>query len=144
MTTEPDQADWAREHRACFQVGPLVEMKGSERVQIGYTIDLYAALPRDKEPGAARAEAAQRIWERLRAVAEGLIPPDNAKARLEVEPARFAAYFRPENDMAPEVGLRARVFHGADYFAELTADERARQGAIEHMLSAQGLRAGHW
>ena len=144
MSTESDPAAWAREHRACFQIGALVEMRGSDRIQVGFTLDLYAGLPMDKAPGAARAEESQRLWERLRTIVEGLVPSASPNVRLEIDPWRFAAYLRPENDMAPEVGLRARLFHGADYFSTVTDEERARQPAIERMLSAKGLRAGHW
>ena len=59
MSIESDDAAWARAHRACFQVGPLVEMRGSQKIQVGFTIDLYAALPVDKAAGAERSEGVQ-------------------------------------------------------------------------------------
>lgn len=144
MSTESDDAAWAREHQACFQVGPLVEMRGENKVQVGFTIDLYAGLPMDKAAGAERKEESARIWDRLRSIVESLMPAEPTGARVEIEPRRLAAYLRPENDMAPEIGLRARVFHGDDYFKAVTPDERSRLSAVEHTLAAKGLRAGHW
>jgi hypothetical protein len=144
MSTESDDAAWAREHRACFQVAPLIEMREKQKIQVGFTIDLYAGLPMDKTPGEERRQESQRIWERLRAIVESLVPAEGSGARVEIEPWRTAAYIRPENQMKPEVGLRARVFHGGDYFTATTADERARLSAAERRLVEMGVRSGHW
>jgi hypothetical protein len=144
MSMESDDAAWAREHHACFQVGPLVEMRGENKVQVGFTVDLYAGLPMEKAAGAERRDESSRIWDRLRSILESLVPGEPTGARVEIEPRRLAAYLRPENDMAPEIGLRARVFHADDYFKAVTADERTRLSAVEQRLAAKGLRAGHW
>lgn len=145
MSTESnDDAAWAREHRACFQIGPLIEMRGTEKIQIGFTLDLYAALPEYKAVGAERLEEAKLIWARLRAFLESLAPAKESTARVEIEPVRTAAYLRPENEMKPEIGLRARVFHGDEYFKAVTPDERERLSEVGRRLTARGLRAGHW
>src|SRR5262245_20637173 len=99
MSTKSDEAGWAREHQASYQVGPLLEMRGKEKVQVGFTIDLSARLPVERAPGAERREEAARIWERLKTIVESLAPPEGAKARLEIEPREIVAYFRPENEM---------------------------------------------
>ena len=54
MSSESDDAAWARDHRACFQVAPLIEMREKQKIQVGFTIDLYAGLPMDKTPGEER------------------------------------------------------------------------------------------
>ena len=144
MTTESDDAAWARTHRACFQVLPLVEMRGNAKMQVGFIVDLYAALPADKAAGAERIEESRRLWERLRAIVESLRPPEGSTARMEIEPQRTAAYLRQENEMEPEIGLRARVFHGDEYFKAATPDESKRMSAVEGRLKAMGLRADHW
>ena len=38
MSTESDDAAWARTHRACFQVLPLVEMRGNAKMQVGFIL----------------------------------------------------------------------------------------------------------
>jgi hypothetical protein len=119
-------------------------MRGGQTVQVGFTVDLYASLPQDEEPGPERIEASFRIWERLRSIVESLAPAEGSGVRVEIEPRRTAAYLRPENELKPEVGLRARVFHGDDYFAAVTSDERTRLSAAERRLAGMGLRAGHW
>jgi hypothetical protein len=119
-------------------------MRGNAKIQVGFTVDLYAALPVDKEPGASRIEESKRLWERLRTIVESLRPPEGGTARVEIEPLRTAAYLRPENEMEPEIGLRARVFHGDEYFKAPTADERKRMSAVERRLKEMGLRADHW
>ena len=63
---------------------------------------------------------------------------------MEIEPLRIAAYLRRENEMKPEIGLRARVFHGDEYFKAVTPDERKRLSEVERRLTGMGLRAEHW
>jgi len=144
VKSEDDTAAWARLHRACFETTPLVEMKGGEKIQVGFTVDLYAALPTDKAPGADRREAALPILARLRTIAESLTPAEGRSTRVEIESPRDAVVRRPENELEPEVSLRVRVFHGDDYFAAVTDDERERISVVDRTLTAQGLRRGHW
>jgi hypothetical protein len=144
MSTESGDPAWARDHRACFQVGALIEMRGHEKLQVGFTVDLYATLPTDKAPGVERREESHGIWEHLRAIVESLIPAEGAAARVEIEPRRTTAYLRPENGMEPEIGLRARVFHRDEYFKVVTAGERERLSEVERRLTGMGLRPDHW
>jgi len=148
MSTPIDVAAWARTHKAAFEATALMEMHGSERVQIGFTVDLYALLPMDKSPGDERRELGMAMWKQLRAILQEAVQqagaPSGGQARLEVEPMRVAAVLRPENEMQPEVNLRARVFHADDYFTSVSLADRDRLSVFEKKLSAMGLRAGHW
>lgn len=135
---------WAREHRACFDITPLMESRGGQRLQVGYTIELYARLPTEKAPGPERREASAKIWEALRTIALSLAPAADSGIRVEIEPPRTAAFLRPTNDMEPEILLTARVFHAGDYFAPVTNDERGKLPSLERRLTAIGLRRGHW
>ena len=144
MSTEIDIAAWARTHHACFETTPLIEMRGSERVQVGFTVDCYALLPIDKAPGEERREAGIAMWKQLRTILDAAARQEVGQARLEIEPMRVAAVLRPENEMQPEVNLRARVFHADDYFAPVSPAERDRLSSFEKKLVAVGLRAGHW
>ena len=140
--SESDVTAWARDHKACFQLGPLVEMRGSESIQVGFTLDLYARLPPHPLEGDQRAKT-EALWERLRTIAESLAP-EGGPARLEVEKRPIAAYLRPENAMDPEIGLRARIFHAAGYFTAVTPAERDRLSVVERQLTGMGLRSGRW
>jgi hypothetical protein len=144
MTTDSDDVSWARTHRACYDVAALTEVRGRKQVAVGFTVDLYAALPLDVPAGPERQAEAARIWQRLRTILESVVPADTGGARIEVEPRQAAAFLRRENQLQPEIGLRARVFHGADYFAAVTADERTRLSVLERALKEKGLQAGHW
>ena len=121
-----------------------MEMRGKERLQVGFTLDLYAALPTDAAPGPERTEESYRILQRLRSIAQSCAPEDAGEARVEIEPPRTAAYLRAENEMKPEIGLRARIFHREGYFTAVTTGERDRLSAVEKKLTTLGLRSGHW
>jgi hypothetical protein len=141
---ENDAIEWARIHRAAFETTPLVEMRGSERIQVGFTLDLYARFPVEKPTSAERRDESVRILDRLRSIVASLAPAEGSRARVEIEAARDAITLRPENELEPEVSLRARVFHGDDYFAAVTDDERTRMSDVDGKLTAMGLRRRHW
>ncbi len=138
--SQEDIAAWARLHRVCYELAPLYEMEGSNQVQVGYTLDLYALLPLDKAWGQARLDEALRIWEGLREIVEFLAPPEETMARAEIAPPRFAAYHRPEAGMAPEIMLSVRFFHADNYFAAVTVEDRAKLPGLVHRLAALGLK----
>ena len=134
-----DVAAWAEAHGACFEVAPLVEMVRGRQVQVGFTISLYARLPVGSGPGPERVAAAAEIWEALREIAQSLAPRVGPRARVDVEAQRPAAFFAPEGGMLPEVAFVARVFHGDDYFAEVTVTEEQRLRAVTGQLAKMGL-----
>lgn len=142
MTSGIDIAEWARTHKACFELTPLTEMRGAERMQVGYNVDLYALLPMDKPQGDERREAGAAIWQQLKAIME--TAAEGAQARMEIEPPRVGAIMRQQNDLQPEINLRARVFHSDDYFTAVTSAERDRVPVFEKRLTALGLRPGRW
>ena len=144
MTSELDIAAWARTHKACFEMTPLTEMRGPERIQVGYNVDFYALLPMDKAPGDERREAGAEIWRQLRTILEAATRDGEKQARMEIDPQRVGAIMRQQNDLQPEINLRARVFHLDEYFAAVTSEERERLGAFEKKLTALGLKQGRW
>ena len=144
MTTETDHEAWARTHRACFELTPLVEMRGSERIQVGFNVDLYARLPIDNELSEAPTQPAVEIWRHLKTLLETAARGGYGDARLEVDQMRSGAIMRPENKLEPEVNLRGRVFHAEHYFSAVTEEERALLPSFEERLRALGLKAGTW
>ena len=144
MTSEIDIATWARTHKACFEMSPLTEMRGSERIQVGYNVDFYALLPMDKAPGEERREAGAAIWQGLKTILETAIRDEGNEAGIEIEPEREGAVMRQQNDLQPEVNLRARVFHAHEYLATVTPEVRDLLPVFEKRLTNLGLRPGRW
>lgn len=142
--TGPDVAAWARDHRACFEIAPLLERVKGSRVQVGFTVSLYAQLPLEAAPGAERRTDAGRVLEGLREIVEILVETGSGKGRVEIESPRTAAFFRPENDMQPEIALTARVYHAEGYLTEVTSEERDAFGGAITRLGQMGLKRGHW
>jgi hypothetical protein len=68
-----DVAAWARAHEACFEMAPLVELVKGRKVQVGFTISLYARLPLDKPAGEERRKDAAKVLEGLREIVESLV-----------------------------------------------------------------------
>jgi hypothetical protein len=135
---------WAEKNRAAWEILPLVETTCGERRQLGYELDLYARIPTEIPPSAERQRKTAETWDRLREIAESLSGLGREGERVEVEPFDAGGRLRPENHFEPEVLLRARVVHPAEYLAPVGADERQHLGPMEERLRELGLRPGHW
>ena len=142
--TETEVTTWARLHKVCYEVAPLIEMDREKKIQVGYTLDFYAHLPSEEPPGPKRREAALKVWERLRDIVQSFAPPSESPWRLKIAAPRFAVYQRPQSHMEPEIMLTAQVFHAENYFTPVTEDERSRLSEFERKLAALGIKRGHW
>jgi len=129
---------WAAQVKAAWELAPLIEMERGEEVQVGFELSLYARVPGGVASSLERA-VVEGIWDRLREIAESLVPLMGADGRLEVDPFDDAARLRPETDFEPEVLLSARLFHGSDPLAPVKAGDRERLKPIEDRLQVLGL-----
>jgi hypothetical protein len=135
---------WAQEAKAAWELRPLVDQQKGERIQVGFEIDLYARLPIDVPPGPQRQASAERLWDRLREIAEQLLPVAGVDGRLEVDPYEAAARLRPETQFAPEMLLTARLFHGSDHRVAVKEGDRERLKPLEDRLHDLGLKPHSW
>jgi hypothetical protein len=135
---------WAEQAKAAWEVTPLIEMEKGVQVQVGFELSLFARVPGDVPPGPEREAAVGRVWDRLREIAESLLPLAGADGRLEVDPFEAAARLRPETQFAPEILLSARLFHGPDLLAPVREGDRERLKPLEDRLGELGLRSRSW
>lgn len=145
MAIDPAECrTWAQQVKAAWEMTPLLEQRKDERIQVGFELALYARMPADVPPGPDREAAVLRVWDRLREIAESLLPFAGADGRLEVDPFEAAARLRPETQFAPEIMLSARLFHGADLLAPVQEGDRERLKPLEDRLGELGLKARSW
>ncbi len=135
---------WAQQVKAAWEVSPLVEMERGTQVQVGFELELYARIPAEVPLSGEGEDAGEAIWDRLREIAESLLPLAGADARLEVDPFEAASRLRPETQFAPEVLLSARLFHGSDLLAPVQSGDRERLKPVEDRLLELGLKARSW
>ena len=135
---------WAQQLKAAWEVTPLVEMERGRQVQVGFELSLFARVPTDLPPGSDDETALATLWDRLREIAESLVPLAGPDARIEVDPYEAASRLRPETQFAPEVLLSARLFHGSDLLAPMKPGERERLKPLEDRLHELGLKARSW
>jgi hypothetical protein len=141
--TSAEWAAWAKENKVAYEISPLLELRGQERVQVGFGLTLYGALPPDDPPG-TRREASHRLKEEMRAFLEEEITPGDSAARTEWQASGTEIVMRPANELRPEVGVTLRIFHADEYLKAVTAGEREGLSRFEKQLTAKGLRQGHW
>jgi hypothetical protein len=111
---------------------------------VGFELELYARVPTEAPPSAEGQDAVEAIWDRLREIAESLLPLAGADGRIEVDPYEAAARLRPETQFTPEVLLSARLFHGADLLVPMEEGDRERLKPLEDRLHELGLKTRSW
>ncbi|MFI5183426.1 MAG: hypothetical protein ACHQNV_03430 [Vicinamibacteria bacterium] len=136
----PELAAWVKGHAPSFEVAPLVEFLKGRQVQVGFTLSLYARLPMEKAPREERRAAAEEIRKHLREIVQALAPPQDSRARVEIEAPRATVVIEPGGGREPEVAVHARVFHRDDYFAETTVAEEKRVHDATRRLTDMGVR----
>jgi hypothetical protein len=141
--SDADWPEWVRKNKVAFELAPLVEMRGSDKLQVGFTFSLYAAAPMDEEPGSERHLAGDALKQELLALAKLALGSEERVARTELEPPRTVV-LRPENELKPEVCLSWRIFHKDEYLQPVTAAEREGLTEFEKRLHELGLKRGHW
>jgi hypothetical protein len=145
MAIDPAECrTWAQRVKAAWELTPLLEQRKDERIQVGFELALFARMPAGVPPGPERQAAVERLWDRLREIAESLLPLAGADGRIEVDPFEAAARLRPETQFAPEILLSARVFHGADLLVPVQEGDRERLKPLEDRLQELGLKARTW
>lgn len=63
--TDDEWREWTREHRARYEVRPLVAMQRDQQVQIGFEVELAASLPARTTPGESREPAIRSVMTTL-------------------------------------------------------------------------------
>ena len=145
MAIDPAECrTWAQQARAAWEVTPLLEQRKGERIQVGFELNLFARMPTEIPPGPERQAAVERLWDRLREIAESLLPLAGVDGRIDVDPFEAAARLRPETQFAPEMLLTARVYHGSDLTVPAKEGDRERLKPLEDRLQDLGLKARSW
>jgi hypothetical protein len=145
MPVDPaDCRTWAQQAKAAWEVTPLIEMERGAQVQVGFELSLYARVPTGVAPGGDGQAVAEALWDRMREIAESLLPLAGADGRVEVDPFEAATRLRPETQFAPEVLLTARLFHGPDLLQPVEPGEREQLKPLEDRLHELGLKPRSW
>ena len=135
---------WAEEVKAAWEVTPLIEMEKGSPVQVGFELSLFARVPNDVPPGTDPQAAVEALWDRMREIAESLLPLAGPDARIEIDPFEAAARLRPETQFAPEVLLSARLYHGSNLLQPVRAGDRELLKPLEDRLHDLGLKPRTW
>jgi hypothetical protein len=134
---------WIRDHRVCWEIGPLTEHDGHASRPVGLELRLFAshAADADAAPGCA---VCVELHQTLRAVALLALPEEPRPSRYEFEPFDSSFHMRPESGWRPEVQLVLRIVHGHDFFAPVDECERRCAAEIQDRLRCFGVQPRAW
>ena len=135
---------WAREHKVCYEVRPLIQKDGEELVQVGFEFEIAARLPRAAGPGGSRQQRTQHLLRTIAQLAHRVFPVEGEVARFELAPLHGVAQLRPETGFQPEVRRVVQVYRKKDYWQGVAEGDRQRLRPLEQRLRELGVRAGSW
>jgi hypothetical protein len=128
-----------RDHRVHFDVTQEITFRGSERLEVGYVIHLWALHPKGARalPGCAKCE---ELVARLREIALAVVPAGPRPTVPLVEPFEHALYDSKDVPGADEVMLSMRLAHREEYAASVDACEERCLKEIRTKLESLGVR----
>ena len=112
--TDDEWREWAREHRARYDVRPLVAMQGDQQVQVGFEFELAASLPAPATPGESLEPAIGNVMTTLGELARLVLPAEGEVARSELAPSRGLVQMSKETGetaFRPEVRRAVKIVH---------------------------------
>ena len=140
--TDDEWREWTREHRARYEVRPLVAMQGDQQVQVGFEFELAASLPAPATPGESREPAIGNVMTTLGELARLVLPAEGDVARSEVAPSRGLVQLSretAETGFRPEVRRAVTIVHREDVWRPVEEGDRERLVPFERRFKELGL-----
>lgn len=128
----------ARAHHVHFDVGPEVVFRGTERINVGYVVRLWAVHEKGARamPGCSLC---RDLVKNLHRIAEAVLPARDRPTATALDPYRPALYESGVVPGADEVSLEIRLHHRDDYALPIDACEERCLREIRAALRALGV-----
>ncbi len=139
--TDDQWRAWAREHKVCYEVRPLMSKQGDRLVQVGFEFEIAARLP---AAGESRQQATRQLVSAIARLAHRVFPTEGEVARFELAPFRPVAQLRKETGLQPEVCRVVQVYQKEDFRKSVVEGDRQRLGPLEQRLRELGVKAHSW
>ena len=142
--TDDEWREWTREHRARYEVRPLVAMQRDQQVQIGFEVELAASLPARTTPGESREPAIRSVMTTLGDLARLVLPAEGEVARSELAPSRAILQLSTEpgeTSLRPEVRRAVKIVHREDVWRPVEEGDRELLAPFERRFKELGVRA---
>ena len=143
--TDDEWREWTREHRARYEVRPLVAMQRDQQVQIGFEVELAASLPARTTPGESREPAIRSVMTTLGDLARLVLPAEGKLARSDLAPSRGLVQLSKEPEetgFRPEVRRAVKIVHRDDLWRPVEEGARELLAPFERRFKELGVRAG--
>jgi len=122
---------FVRDNQVKWEVRPIVEIVGGEKVSVGYELEISAA-----SNGIAASPA---LFRDLTAVAQSVLPRELDATRVEVLPFDHSVRLDPHDRLRPRVLLKLRIIHATGYFQAATSDQTKCLREVEQALRSLGV-----
>jgi hypothetical protein len=140
--TDDEWREWTREHRARYEVRPLMAMQRDQQVQIGFEFELAASLPAPTTPGESREPAIRNVVTTLGELARLVLPAEGELARSDLAPSRGLVQLSKdagETGFRPEVRRAVTIVHREDLWRPVEEGERELLVPFERRFKELGV-----
>ena len=141
--TDDQWRAWTCEHKACYEVRPLMHKRGDQLVQVGFEFEIAVRLL-EKDEGGPREQATREVLGNLAYLTKRVFPVEGDIARFELAPFQPVAQLRKETGFQPEVRRVVQIYHKRDYLQSVADGDRQRLNPLERQLQELGVKAGSW
>ena len=135
----------AREHRVCWEVWPeQLAVRDRESLHVGFDLVLNGAHAHDKDRPSPGCEKCQVIFERLREVAEWIVPKAERPSRYDIQIFDHAVHYAPERGNRPDVALTIKILHRSGIDRPVDECEVLCLNEMKARLSQIGAQHRQW
>lgn len=113
-------------------------------MQIGFDLVLNGAHAHDKDRPSPGCEKCQVIFERLREVAEWIVPKVERPSRYDIQIFDHAVHYAPERGNRPDVALTIRLLHRVEIDRPVDECEVLCLNEMKTKLSQIGAQHRQW
>lgn len=143
MERDTTMKHWVQDHHVTWELGPWQELVAHRVTPVGYELRLFAVHARDAHPSPGCADCVT-LYDRLRAIAESVLPREHRPTRYDVERFDTSLHHRPESNWTPEVQLTVHILHRDDYLQPVDECEKRCADEIQRGLKSLGARPRSW
>jgi len=134
---------WIQDHRVCWERASRLELRGHQRIQVGFDVTLFARHEQTHTDAPGCTEC-YRQYQQLREIAGLVLPKGIHPTQCAFSAFDASHHLRPETRWAPEVQLTIEITHRTDTFGDVDDDERRCGAEIQEALRRLGVRPRVW
>ena len=103
-------------HTIRYEAWPEYQFVGGKKTAIGFSLELYGTHDHGSSLSAGYPKCG-RTFEDMKKIAEWILPNEERTSQYEIQPFDHSMTLGPRRGSQAEVGLKIKILHRQNYFA---------------------------